>query len=247
MTGEDQALQPGYYGKVPSNGDFISRRLNESFVEPWDQWLRAGLAASREQLGHAWMDCYLNGPIWRFALSADLLGPAPVAGVLMPSVDKVGRYFPLTIAAPLPLDSSPFRTIAVGGAWFHAAEDLALGSLEDHFDLSAFDDAVAGLGVPVAPADTGTAQQQSFPVSDHACIQIPPGQSVTEIQSRLADQVAASALGGFGYWWTEGSVNVPPMARIVPGLPAPSAFALLLTPGQGIAVESSLDAGASAQ
>ena len=49
MTSEESAPQPGYYGKVPTNGDFISRRLAESLVAPWDGWLRAGLAASRHR------------------------------------------------------------------------------------------------------------------------------------------------------------------------------------------------------
>lgn len=247
MTSAESAQQPGYYGKVPSNGDFISRRLPESFVEAWDQWLRAGIAASRERLGQAWMDYYLNGPIWRFALSGGLLGPAPLAGVLMPSVDKVGRYFPLTVAAVLPSGSAPFQTVAGSEPWFRAAEDLALASLEDSFDLSVFDSAVAALGTPAAQSGSPAAQRQSFPVSDHVCVQIAPGQSQLEVQSRLADRVAAGALGAFGYWWTDGSVNVPSMVRIMPGLPSAADFALLLTPGQGLGPEASLDAVAPAQ
>ena len=32
--------------------------------------------------------------------------PAPVVGLMVPSVDRVGRYFPLTVVAQLPLDAN---------------------------------------------------------------------------------------------------------------------------------------------
>ena len=31
-----QTLIPGWYGKIPSLGDFASRRLPQSFVAAWD-------------------------------------------------------------------------------------------------------------------------------------------------------------------------------------------------------------------
>ena len=42
---------PGFYGKIPLLGDFVSRRLPRHFIEPWDSWLQSAFAASREQLG----------------------------------------------------------------------------------------------------------------------------------------------------------------------------------------------------
>ena len=55
MPGEAVAAQGvaavlGYYGKVPTNGDFVLRRLPRSFVDPWDAWLQRAMAISREQL-----------------------------------------------------------------------------------------------------------------------------------------------------------------------------------------------------
>ncbi|MFW8696321.1 type VI secretion system-associated protein TagF, partial [Mesorhizobium japonicum] len=67
----------------------------------WDLWLQAGLRHSRELLRERWLETYLNSPIWHFSLGAEVCGRAAMAGVLMPSVDRVGRYFPLTLAAPL--------------------------------------------------------------------------------------------------------------------------------------------------
>ena len=94
-------MTSGVYGKLASRGDFVSRGLPHSFIQPWDAWLAAGLLASQEQLGAQWLDAYLVSPLWRFALAPDVCGPTAVVGVLMPSIDRVGRYFPLTIAQTL--------------------------------------------------------------------------------------------------------------------------------------------------
>jgi type VI secretion system protein ImpM len=49
-------MNTGFYGKVASRGDFVSRGLPQSFIKPWDAWLAAGLLASQEQLGGQWLD-----------------------------------------------------------------------------------------------------------------------------------------------------------------------------------------------
>ena len=44
-------MGPGYFGKFPSHGDFITRRLpRDGFLDIWDRWLQNALATSREQL-----------------------------------------------------------------------------------------------------------------------------------------------------------------------------------------------------
>lgn len=92
----------GFYGKVATHGDFVSRRLPRSFLDPWDHWLQDCLRYSQEQLGADWLDVYLTSPVWRFALAPGVCGDGAWTGVLIPGVDRVGRYFPLTVAAPLP-------------------------------------------------------------------------------------------------------------------------------------------------
>ena len=92
---------PGWFGKLPFLGDFASRRLPDSFIKPWDEWLQPGLAAARDATGERWLDLYLTFPVWRFVIPAGLLGDANWIGVLLPSVDRVGRCFPLTICEPV--------------------------------------------------------------------------------------------------------------------------------------------------
>ncbi len=135
---------PGWYGKLPALGDFASRRLPALFIEPWDRWLAAGLVHWRET-DEEWLEAFLAAPTWRFALGAGVpFAESPgYAGVLMPSVDRVGRYFPLTVvrvrgpqesAAPLP--------------WLQALESCTFQALQNDWDAERFDTELGGLDAP---------------------------------------------------------------------------------------------------
>lgn len=126
---------PGWYGKLPALGDFASRRLPPRFVEPWDHWLAAGLASWREA-DEAWLDTFLAAPTWRFALGAGVpFAQSPgYVGVLMPSVDRVGRYFPLTVVRA----RGTFESEAPQ-AWLTALEGLAVAALHEDWNAERFD------------------------------------------------------------------------------------------------------------
>lgn len=147
MPGQSLMGNAGCFGKLPARGDFLLRGLPRSFADPWHDWLLDGLQASRATLGEGWMDRYLNAPIWRFTLEAGGCGPQAAAGVMMPSVDKAGRQFPLALVALF----APGRTAAGAEndvAWFEAAEELALSVLTHTLDVEAFVGSVAALSVP---------------------------------------------------------------------------------------------------
>ena len=135
------AVLPGWYGKLPSLGDFASRRLPPLFVEPWDSWLANGLAFWR-QGDEAWLEAFLAAPTWRFALGAGVpFAQSPgYAGVLMPSVDRVGRYFPLTVVRPRGL-----REAQAPAAWLQTLEGLAVAALNDDWNAERFDAELGGL------------------------------------------------------------------------------------------------------
>ena len=102
------------------------------FVLVWDQWLQSAIATSREQLGESWLDTYLFSPIWRFGLSPGVCGENAWVGVLMPSVDKVNRHYPLTMAFSVPdaeILAYLFGT-KEGELWFGELEKLALSCLD---------------------------------------------------------------------------------------------------------------------
>lgn len=134
-------------------GDFFRINLPQSFVQPWDTWLQQGIHAVRGELGPNWQNCFMSAPIWRFTLAAGVAGPSAMLGVLMPSVDRVGRQFPLTIATPLSRSSDIPLTHFSVAATFEHLETLALGSLEDGFSREMLSHRMAGiprLGIPLS-------------------------------------------------------------------------------------------------
>jgi type VI secretion system protein ImpM len=138
---------PGFYGKAVTRGDFLSRRLPPGFAAVWDGWLQGMMEAARGKLGEAWLDAFMTMPVWHFALGRGIAGPDPVLGVLVPSVDRVGRYFPFTILGRC----APCGLAAAN--WADQVERLALGALEDDFAPEALDAALCSLGAPNPPAD----------------------------------------------------------------------------------------------
>jgi len=142
----------GCYGKIPALGDFLSRNLPAAFVEAWDGWLRRVMGTCARNGDDGWSDLYLAGPIWRFLLSPGVVGETGRAGVLVPSIDRIGRCFPLTIATGIP---EGMAAIDMVGAWaegFERAEIVSIGAIGRALDPEAFVDRVAGLPAPAASA-----------------------------------------------------------------------------------------------
>lgn len=136
-------LTAGLFGKLPARGDFVRVGLPRSFTDPWDEWLKQGIAASRQVLGEEWMAAWMEAPVWRFALAPGLCGPDAVSGLWLPSVDRVGRCFPLTLAALVP---------CLGAAWLDGAEALGRAALEEDLGPEAI---AAGLAALPASDATG--------------------------------------------------------------------------------------------
>jgi type VI secretion system protein ImpM len=135
-----ESFETGWYGKLPANGDFVTRRLPPSFIEPWDAWLNAMLAGSRERLGAKWRDAFLSAPAWRFVLAPGIVGPQGWAGLMVPSVDSVGRYFPITVASALPSKSmDPVTTVVRSHNWYDEVEPVAYAALSPEAEMETFD------------------------------------------------------------------------------------------------------------
>ena len=217
----------GFFGKLPAHGDFIDRGLPRAFIAPWDQWLQGVLANSRELLGGAWLSHYMVGPIWRFSLSAGLCGAEAWRGVLLPSVDRVNRYYPLTIAMPEPAAASPLGALAGNADWFVACEDAALAALDPSVDAEALDRSLAAISAeptahspvqcPRHGAEGASAWHFGLPAVDGA-----------GLQGVVAEALLRQSYPQCSLWWTTGSDAIAPSLLIHRGLPSIHDFAALL-------------------
>ncbi|MFV3325625.1 type VI secretion system-associated protein TagF [Pseudomonas sp. NY15372] len=205
----------GFYGKLASRGDFVSRALPQSFIQPWDQWLAAGLQSSQQHLGDSWLDAYLVSPLWRFALAPGLCGPQAAVGVLMPSIDRVGRYFPLTVAQVLE-PGQPLATAVAGGEeWFEQVEAALLATLEPGAVLEDFEAALQPF-------------RDAWPLPQAAPARLTVGGlqrlDATTPQGR-ALALAECACEGMSLWWGRGSERIAPGLMRCVGLPRSEDFA----------------------
>ena len=206
----------GWHGKLPTLGDFTSRGLDHDFVVVWDEWLSAGLSRLRADSPDAWVDAYLASPTWRFVVTPRFL-PAPLTtgiwtGVVMPSVDRVGRYYPLTLAGRL--GAIPTRRDRQGTlwSWLQRLQDAAIDALQDDWTVAALDQELLRLGLPPSdgmdengasppPAAPGAPPDGVLPVS------------MESFFAACAHAFAASAAPGKCIWFTENEFYVPRVLR----------------------------------
>jgi len=187
----------GFYGKLPSQGDFVSRRLPWEFTAAWDDWLQQGLAASRAALGERWLGAYLSAPVWRFQLARGVCGPLGWRGFFFASVDRVGRYFPLTVAvADAAADVPSLATLSGEGERWLECEDCALAALDPKLAIDDFDRSVQALALPPAAAPDAlaapaalwlyTGGTDTLPATSHVFASLPPAEAFAALLAPAA-------------------------------------------------------------
>lgn len=221
----------GWYGKLPSLGDFASRRLSPGFIEAWDGWLADCLADWRRREPQTWLDGYLTGSSWRFVLMPGVLPELPDAwvGVLMPSVDNVGRYFPLTLAQALPcLPEAPARLEALLG-WLQQLDDLAVDALHDDWHIDQLEAELQRLGSWQASATQAHVPAEPISMAQFAqpVLELWPAAGVASLLADMAREQLLSLLQGKALWLRTDAQGRP-VLRITRGLPHGEDFSDML-------------------
>lgn len=217
----------GLYGKLPMKRDFISVSTPHAFLERWEPWLQGGISASRVALGSRWQDIFLRAPIWRFWLGSEICG-VPALGSFMPSVDGVGRFFPLTAFAcgesgsafPAPQDDPQTE-------WFTSVEAMLLDALDEDAAYDGILETLKSLPVPAfASASEGV------PVRDLLSASVVTAEAPDALGGAFASLLAErerrlQAAGSF--FWTIGGEDFPPAAVFCAGLPDPNVLTTFLS------------------
>ncbi|HEX5373947.1 MAG TPA: type VI secretion system-associated protein TagF [Aquabacterium sp.] len=265
MSGADTSATPGWYGKLPSTGDFASRRLSHELIEAWDRWLAEEIGELRQEYPDDWLQAYLDSPTWRFVLSAGLLGeaqPQAMAGILMPSVDRVGRYFPLSIMAPLPsLPQDAAQADALLN-WLHALDDLAADVLQEDWPIDDMEQALARLTPPQwSTTDPALSQALSrLSAGDTRMVALPLPEARAAMVQTLGQALLGwglqappqGALGrqmapGLAWWWSDPQATHRERQTLLSrGLPSGQDFSVLLGSVHHNGMASSQDLGDTA-
>jgi type VI secretion system protein ImpM len=218
----------GLYGKLPMKRDFISVSTPHAFLERWEPWIQGGIAASRIALGAQWQDVFLRAPIWRFWLGAEICG-RPAMGSFMPSVDGVGRFFPLTAFACGEAGSIfPAPQSDPQAAWFAEVEAMLLDALDED---AAYDRVLetlnnlpspASMRPPVAEAAIRDLFSATLVTADT------PDSLEAAFASLLAERERRQQAAGC-FFWTIGGEDFPPAALFCTGLPDPNVLTTFLS------------------
>jgi type VI secretion system protein ImpM len=208
----------GIYGKLPAHGDFLVRNLPQTFIDVWDEWLQCVVAGSRNILADGWLEFYLTSSVWRFGLNAGVIDQQCWAGILVPSVDSVGRYFPLTIAVPLGQGENLYALMADGEHWFAELQQAAISGLQEQLAVDDLCEKLSPVAIPSCPRHCFTSTSGS---------QVSVGGTKPEFGSlhSLAHPVPGSA----SLWGMTANENAPSVAFVASGLPCPEEYTRMLT------------------
>ena len=217
----------GWFGKVSMLGDFASRRLAPDWVRSCDHWLSGGMDASRRLLGVGWMPAYLSAPLWRFAWAPGVVDAQWWFGVLMPSSDNVGRYFPLVVAQPRP--SPPVERFALDHLelWWRHTADAALRTLGEDAQVDTFEDDLSQ--APRWPAAVDPPHARVAPAPGRERVTVERAGTLAGYMHGLAATSLRQRLEGSSLWSPHGSPAATTSFTLLEGLPTPDAFTDLLT------------------
>ncbi|MGG7566946.1 type VI secretion system-associated protein TagF [Rhodovulum sp. DZ06] len=123
----------GYCGKAPSAGDFIARGLPPAERERLERFLADGLKEAQAAPGFD--EGWAVMPVWRFAARPGALCERLAVGVVCPSVDRVGRRFPLCLLAlgEAGEDADPDALLVAAAPFLASAEAAAIRALDAGF------------------------------------------------------------------------------------------------------------------
>lgn len=192
---EDRRIQSfAWYGKLPSAGDFISRRMPYGLQQFWDAWLAVGMESLKERRPVSGWAVWGNMPKWGFLLPSQPGVPIAQLGVLAPSCDRVGRVFPFLATTAVVADNAPLvlpRAGAISLAWSEVIADAQSSRRQVEEVDAKLAEALSATLAAVAPVPDGD-------------VTLPQGVSPTSLPwPGLVDTFDIG--GSESFWW-----SVPP-------------------------------------
>lgn len=220
----------GFFGKIPLTGDFIHRRISSVFMNRWDDWLKVNILHSQDQLGERWLPIYSQSPMWRFCIAPGIIDNNAHLGVMIPSVDSVGRYFPLTVAQTIDAKAIPFMLSDTANQWFQNIEDLLLDLLEGYEpNLQVFDAKIAALQPKwIDAVNEIPSGQSSLEKTFNLRLEVSSAESINHSLSSFMLSNLLESNKGFTFWWNEGSEAYQPSVLLSDKLPTADHFSALL-------------------
>lgn len=227
MNRESVQYEFGFFGKIPTLGDFVHQVLPQDFANGFHEWLQRSMAGARDALGDQFLTCYLNCPAWKFLLAAGVCGAQPIVGLTIPSVDRVGRYFNFTLATVLPMDSDPIAYALANCPGLRALEALALDILEQDLSRDQIEQAVRGITQQFTAVPDVRRAVRTEP--DYMAVFLDQPLPLADQASTLLSHLVSRQLGAFSAWWYGMEGQSTSNLVVCGGMPSAEAYLELLT------------------
>jgi len=139
----------------------------------------------------------------------------------MPSVDRVGRHFPLTLAVELTTHAAAAHAVFEGAAWFGGLEEAALGVLDPTRGAEDLDAALAGSVLATPPVATPDPSMLALRA-------LPSVEAFGPLVEAEALRAWSESTGWLALWWTRGRMDGESLMLGCAGLPTAAEFGWLL-------------------
>lgn len=153
-----------WFGKLPGQGDFVGRRMPRAMSGAWDDWLSHGLGRLKASGQGDWERTFTQAPLWSF-VACGSKGAAPSCGVLAPSIDRVGRCYPLTVIAVGEGKRQALESDGVLGRFFEEACHAVIEARRLALPADALDSQLSRLPWPFTAAPASPAAASPGPAS----------------------------------------------------------------------------------
>jgi type VI secretion system protein ImpM len=166
----------------------------------------------------------MAAPFWRFAALLPYCRDKGLAGVMIPSIDKVGRHYPLSVIAVLDSPKAAIAAALRSQHWFCHIERVALSALLGHLSFAEFD---AKLASTMSPGGSGLLSPDALRCGVGAL-------DPTRLSPAAISRSAPSRPAAFSLWWTRTPGRGRQAFLMFPGLPGSDDFLRLVTPASDL-------------
>ncbi|MDO6408596.1 type VI secretion system-associated protein TagF [Pantoea phytobeneficialis] len=212
---------PGWYGKLPTTGDFLRQRLSENSVTSWSHWFQQGLLHWHQQ-ENATTQHFLAAPVWNFVLPISPLRPQVQMGCLLPSCDRVGRAWPLLALRSFPVSQWHPAQLALSGDWYQELGMTLLRAVRDAQTADMLELAIQQMSPLLVPEKRRTDIMDVIGFAD-----LPSSLSWREVADHFDPHEHIS------YWWSNRSDGFAHATHKHSGPLTAQLFALLFNPASG--------------
>ncbi|MBM3546281.1 MAG: type VI secretion system-associated protein TagF [Alphaproteobacteria bacterium] len=206
----------GFFGKLPATGDFVVRGFERPVVSALTVWTDQLVSHLRRGAGEDWAAVFDRLQPIAWVAGEGVCGPGVFAGLMRPSMDRVGRRYPLIVGVALRPGRRVVPIAAAAQGWF----DYVTGLIGDTWSPGLSVETLTAALVEAPPfPDTG---------EDGGAIAEPIAAGgwhvrwagrprAQDLSAEMFDAAAAAALGRHSLFWVGPMVGGADVL-IVPGL-----------------------------